>query len=95
MSRSKKITISNNKKSPFLINDSLTWADLAIFDLLDTLDPNASHWTDDSVFFYIKEPLGPFQPPQDIFKNYLQLEALKTIISQTPQIAAWMSSHPA
>ncbi|MGK7879209.1 MAG: glutathione S-transferase family protein [Crocosphaera sp.] len=86
--------IYNNKKSPFLINDSITWADLAVFDLLDTLDPYASHWTDDSVSFYIKEPFGPFQPPKDIFKNYLQLEALKTIISQTPQIAAWLSSHP-
>ncbi len=85
--------ISNNKNSPFLIGESVTWADLAVFDLLETLDPNASHWTDESVSFYIKEPFGPFQPPQDIFKNYPQLEALKTIIDEIPQIAAWLSSH--
>ena len=86
--------ISNNKSSSSLITDSITWADLAVFDLLDTLDPYASHWTDDSVSFYIKEPFGPYEPPKDIFKNYSKLEALKTIISQTPQIAAWLSSHP-
>ena len=79
--------ISNNKNSSFLITDSITWADLAIFDLLDTFDPFASHWTDESTFFYIKEPSGPFEPPKDVFKNYPQLEVLKTIIGETPQIA--------
>ena len=85
--------ISNNKNSSFLITDSITWADLAIFDLLDTLDPFASHWTDEATFFYIKEPLGPFEPPKDLFKNYPQLEVLKTIICEIPQIATWLSSY--
>lgn len=85
--------ISNNKNSPFLMLDSITWADLAIFDLLDTLDPCASHWTDSSTFFYIKEPLGPFEPPKDLFKDYPKLATLKKIISQTPQIAVWLSSY--
>ena len=86
--------ISKHKNFPFLVTDSINWADLAIFDLLDTLDPCAYHWTDESVSFYIKEPFGPFQPPKDIFKHYPQLEALKNIISETPQIKAWLSSHP-
>ncbi|MGK7938564.1 MAG: glutathione S-transferase family protein [Crocosphaera sp.] len=85
--------ISNNKNSSFLITDSITWADLAIFDLVDTLDPCASHWTDETTLYYIKEPLGPFEPPKDLFKNYPQLEVLKTLISQTPQIGAWLSSY--
>ncbi|MEA5537132.1 glutathione S-transferase C-terminal domain-containing protein [Crocosphaera sp. XPORK-15E] len=85
--------ISNNQNSSFLITDSITWADLAIFDLLDTLDPCASHWTDFSTFFYIKEPLGPFEPPTDLFNDYPKLATLKKIISQTPQIADWLSSH--
>ncbi|MDJ0507844.1 MAG: glutathione S-transferase family protein [Crocosphaera sp.] len=82
--------ISNNSNSSFLITNSITWADLAIFDLLDTLDPYASHWTDESTLYYVKEPFGPFEPPQDLFKDYPQLEALKKIISEIPQISAWL-----
>ncbi|GEM_PF-2051474 len=89
-----EILIESNQGSPFLVGPSLTWADLAVFDILCTLNETAKLWTTPSTFFYIPEPDGPFQPPKELLKPYPKLNALHLIISQVPSIAAWLQTHP-
>ncbi|QDL07548.1 glutathione S-transferase [Brasilonema octagenarum UFV-E1] len=84
--------IGSNQGSPFLVGPSLTWADLAVFDILSTLDETAKLWTTPS-FFYIPEPHGPLRPPKELLKPYPKLNALHLIISKTPSIAAWLQTH--
>ncbi|MBW4458168.1 MAG: glutathione S-transferase family protein [Nostoc indistinguendum CM1-VF10] len=86
--------IADNQESPFLVGSSLTWADLAVFDILYTLDVSANLWRTPSTFFYIPEPYGPYQPPKKLLELYPKLETLKKTISRTPKIAAWLQAHP-
>ena len=86
--------IADNQGSPFLVGSSLTWADLAVFDILCTLDPAAFLWSTPSTFFYIPEPEGPYQQKKKLLELYPKLEALKKIICRTPSIAAWLKAHP-
>lgn len=86
--------ITDNQGSAFLVGSSLTWADLAVFDILYTLDQAANLWRTPSTFFYIPEPYGPYQPPKKLLELYPKLEALKKTISKTPKIAAWLQAHP-
>lgn len=72
--------IVDNQGSPFLVGSSLTWADLAVFDILYTLDQAANLWRTPSTFFYIPEPEGPLQPPKRLLELYPKLEALKKTI---------------
>ena len=85
--------IGSNIGSPFLVGSSLTWADLAVFDILCTLDETAKLWTTPSTFFYIPEPDGPLRPPKELLKPYPKLNALHSIISKTPSIANWLQTH--
>ena len=85
--------IGSNIGSPFLVGSSLTWADLAVFDILCTLDETAKLWTTPSTFFYIPEPHGPLRPPKELTEPYPKLNALHLIISKTPSIAAWLQTH--
>lgn len=86
--------ITDNQGSSFLVGSSLSWADLAVFDILYTLDQAAALWTTPSTFFYIPEPSGPYQPPKKLLERYPKLEALKKTISEAPKIAAWLKAHP-
>ncbi|BAZ53924.1 hypothetical protein NIES4103_66080 [Nostoc sp. NIES-4103] len=86
--------IADNQGSPFVIGSSLTWADLAVFDILSTLDQAANLWTNPSTFFYIPKPYGPYQPASKLLELYPKLEVLKKTISTTPKIAAWLLAHP-
>lgn len=86
--------ILDNQGSPFLVGSSLTWADLAVFDILYTLDQAANLWRTPSTFFYIPEPSGPYQPPKKLLEQYPKLEALKKTVSRIPKIAAWLQDHP-
>ena len=86
--------IADNQSSPFLVGSSLTWAELAVFDILSTLAQSANLWITPSTFFYIPEPEGPYQPPLDLLKLYPKLETLKKTISRTPHIADWLQAHP-
>ncbi len=88
------LLIEDNQGSPFLVGPSLTWADLAVFDLLCTFDETAKLWTTPSTVLYIPQPDGPFQPPKELLKPYPKLNALHLIISKTPLIAAWLQTHP-
>lgn len=85
--------ISSSSNSPFLVGDSLTWADLALFDLLCTFDRNANLWKTESTLFYIPEPYGPYRPSAEILKLPLVSE-LSEIIKQIPSIKTWLTSHP-
>ncbi len=89
-----ELLMESNVGSPFLVSPSLTWADLAVFDILCTLDENAKLWITPSTFFYIPEPNGPLRPPKELLKPYPKLNALHSIVSQTPSIAAWLQTHP-
>lgn len=89
-----EILIGSNLDSPFLVGPSLTWADLAVYDILCTLDETAKLWTTPSTFFYIPEPNGPLRPPKELLRPYSKLNALHSIVSQTPSIAAWLQTHP-
>ncbi len=86
--------ISSDSNSPFLVGNSLTWADLAVFDLVCTFDRTANFWNNPSTFFYIPEPHGPYQPPAEILKPYPLVNELSKIIQETPNIKAWLDSHP-
>jgi prostaglandin-H2 D-isomerase / glutathione transferase len=85
--------IGSNQGSPFIVGSSLTWADLAVFDILCTLDETAKLWTTPSTFFYIPQPDGSLRPPKELLKPYPKLNALRLIISKTPSIAAWLQTH--
>ena len=89
-----EILIENNQGAPFVVGSSLTWADLAVFDILCTLDETAKLWTTPSTFFYIPEPQEPLRPPKELSQPYPKLNALNLIISKTPSIAAWLQTHP-
>ncbi len=67
--------LSEYSNSVYLF-ESITWADLAIFDLLCTIEPNNTAWTDPKTFFYIPDP-GPYQPPTDLYSSYPKLIALQ------------------
>ena len=86
--------ISTDSNSPFLVGDSLTWADLALFDLLSTFARTANLWSTPSTFFYISEPYGPYQPPAEILKPYPLVNQLSKTISETPNIKTWLTSNP-
>lgn len=86
--------IAQNQGASFLIGSSLTWADIAVFDMLCTLDNAAKFWNNPSSFLYIPEPDGPYQPPKDLLQPYPKLQALKNTVSQIPQITAWLQAHP-
>ena len=66
-----ELLIETNIGSPFLSSPSLTWADLAVFDILCTLDETAQLWTTPSTFFHIPEPNGPLRPPKELLKSDL------------------------
>ncbi len=85
--------IGSNTGSPFLVGPSLTWADLAVLDILCTLDETAKLWTTPSTWYYIPEPYGPFRPPKELLKPYPKLNALHSIVSKTPSIATWLQTH--
>lgn len=89
-----ELLITQNQDSPFIVGQELTWAELAVFDILSTLDEAASLWTTPSTFFYIPEPAGPYRFPKELLKSYPKLEALKKIVSETPKVAAWLQAHP-
>ena len=86
--------ISLDSNSPFLVGDSLTWADLALFDLVCSFDRTANLWNTPSTFFYIPEPLGPYQPPAEIVESYPLINELSKIIKETPNIKTWLASNP-
>ncbi len=86
--------ISTNSNSPFLVGNSLTWADLALLDLVCTFDRAANFWNIPSTFFYIPEPYGPYRPPAEILKPYPLVEELSKTIKETPNIKTWLASHP-
>lgn len=86
--------IAQNSGSSFIIGSSPTWADLAVFDILCTLDEAANLWKTPSTFFYIPEPFGPYQPSKNLLKSYPKLSVLKKTISRIPEIAVWLQAHP-
>lgn len=86
--------ITQNQASSFLVGSSLTWADIAVFDILCTFDHTGKFWNDPSAFSYIPKPDGPYQPPKDLLQPYPNLETLKNTVSQIPQITAWLQDHP-
>ena len=86
--------ISSSSNSPFLVGDSLTWADLALFDLLCTFDETAKLWNTQSTFFYIPEPYGPYRISAEILKSLPLVNELSKIIKQIPNIKTWLISHP-
>lgn len=89
-----ELLIESNQGSPFVVGPSLTWADLAVFDILCTLDETAKLWTTPSTFFYVPEPEEPLRPPKELLKSYPKLNALHLMIGKTPSIAAWLQTHP-
>lgn len=89
-----ELLIAQNQGSPFLVGQELTWAELAVFDILSTLDAVALLWTAPSTFFYIPEPIGPYRPPIELFETYPKLDALKKTVSNTPKITDWLQAHP-
>ncbi|MFP5271362.1 glutathione S-transferase [Coleofasciculus sp.] len=86
--------ITQNQASSFLVGSSLTWADIAVFDILCIYDHTGKFWNEPSAFSYIPEPDGPYQPPKDLLQPYPNLETLKNTVSQIPQITTWLQSHP-
>ncbi len=87
-----ELMLADHSNSIYLL-ESLTWADLAIFDLLCTLDPSNTIWTDPNTLFYISTP-GPYQPPIDLYSSYPQLQTLKTNIQENTKISQWLTTHP-
>ncbi|MEQ9620459.1 glutathione S-transferase family protein [Coleofasciculus chthonoplastes] len=86
--------ITQNQASSFLVGSSLTWADIAVFDILCIYDHTGKLWNDPTAFAYIPEPDGPYQPPKDLLQPYPNLETLKNTVSQIPQITTWLQAHP-
>ena len=86
--------ISSSSNSPFIVGDSLTWADLALFDLLCTFDETANLWNTQSTFFYIPEPYGPYRPSAETLKSLPLLNELSKTIKQISNIKTWLTSNP-
>eukprot|EP00639_Heterosigma_akashiwo_P029924 CAMPEP_0194685342 /NCGR_PEP_ID=MMETSP0295-20121207/14723_1 /TAXON_ID=39354 /ORGANISM="Heterosigma akashiwo, Strain CCMP2393" /LENGTH=220 /DNA_ID=CAMNT_0039572703 /DNA_START=162 /DNA_END=824 /DNA_ORIENTATION=- len=75
--------LEKNKPSNFLVGQTLTWADLAVFDLVSTFDPQAKAWNIFGV---------PY--PESFLEQFPNLLTLRGKIEANHAIQQWIKAHP-
>ena len=87
-----ELMLGKYSNSVYLL-ESLTWADLAIFDLLCTIDPHNIAWKEPQSFYCIPTPV-PYSPPLDLYSDYPRLLTLQKKLRENTKVAQWLAKNP-